>query len=483
MLFSEKYKIEKSWEKEWFDPILDSDTKLFIDPLLVFRTKIPEFSKSKEKIRKFFQFAFEEVARVRKKGINELEKVNSLLSFREPKELLLGYTSQGSAGRGIGEDFSKKIRDAIIEFIDYGLEDLAEYVGTFTLIVEGIGPDGISDLVANIIKDDLVEYTRRICLEENIETAQYLVNNLGYDYDLKMWRRERVSLPKNSIYPKNPVILVPKEILRANEAIELKDLEYYLARIPNKELRIEASRLFTTELDTNKIRNALDQDPITSKKVLKSYLESLENSENLSPYNFDFDPNLIYKFEIFLSRLKENLPKKETLQKDKDSLKQFVNDVIDQYKLVIENRESYWLLYNEDDQPKSEDACQRLFWAIAETMCLKNREVVINRESQTGRGPVDFRFSNGYPNKIIVELKHVKSPKIFPGLEKQLITYINAEGSDYGYYLVIKLKPQDTARFYRLKMRFDKLKEEDKRKIIIRDIDARIDNKVSASKL
>jgi len=482
MLFSDYYKIDKWWEKEWFNPILDWDTKLFIDPLLLFHTNIPEFIDSKEKIKKFFQYAFEKVAEIKGKGIERLEEINPILSFKEPREILLGYTLEGSSGRGIGPDFSRKIRDAIIDFIDYGLEDLAQYVGTFTLIVDGIGPDGISDMIANIIKEDLIKYTQRICKEEKIPIKTFLVNNIGCDIELCMWRRDKVDLPQNPLMPMIPVILVPKAFLRTNEIIDITDLEYYLARIDNEELRKQASRLFVKDLDTKKIRLALDQDPITAKKILISFLEYLEKGD-LKAYNFEFDSELIYKFELLLKNIKTTLPKKEISKKDKESLKEFVEEVINQYKKIIEKRENYWLLYNEDDKPKAENASQRLFWAIADTMCFMNGVVVVSRENQTGRGPVDFRFNKDYKNKIVVELKHVKSQDLFKGMSNQLLTYIISEESDYGYYVVIKLLPSDTARFYRLLMRFEKMDKKTKEKIIIKDIDARTDNKPSASRV
>jgi len=482
MIFSTHYKIKNSWEKDWFNPVLNSDTRLFIDPLLIFNTDIPEFSNSKEKIKRFFQHAFERVAKVRKKGIQELEKVNPLLSFKEPKEILLGYSSEGSSGRGLGPDFSRKIRDAIVDFLDYGIEDLAEYVGTFKLIVDGIGPDGISDMIANIIKDDLVRYTQRICKEEKITMNIYMVGNLGYDQELEMWRHEKVSLPSNGFNKRDPVILVPKAFLMANETIDLYDLEHYLINIDNEELRNQATKLFTKDLDTKKIKSALNEDPINAKKFIKSYLEFLEKIK-IEPYDFEFDPELLYKFELFTEKIKEGLPKKETNTKDKDSLKKFVEEVINQYKKVIEKRENYWLLYNDDNKPKAENASQRLFWAIADTMCTLNGEIIVIRENPTGRGPVDFKFNKGYNNKIVLEIKQVKSGLIFKGLENQLTTYIESDESDYGYYVVIKLLPSDTARFHRLTSRYEEMDKIKKEKIMIKDIDARIDNKPSGSKV
>ncbi len=43
MLFSELYSVIKSQDEIWFDPILDVDTKLFIDPFLLFSSSEEHF--------------------------------------------------------------------------------------------------------------------------------------------------------------------------------------------------------------------------------------------------------------------------------------------------------------------------------------------------------------------------------------------------------------------------------------------------------
>lgn len=37
MYFSEYFDITRTSVDDWFDPILDSDTKLFVDPFLIFQ--------------------------------------------------------------------------------------------------------------------------------------------------------------------------------------------------------------------------------------------------------------------------------------------------------------------------------------------------------------------------------------------------------------------------------------------------------------
>jgi hypothetical protein len=54
-----------------------------------------------------------------------------------------------------------------------------------------------------------------------------------------------------------------------------------------------------------------------------------------------------------------------------------------------------------------------------------------------GRGPVDFKFSNGSRGKFLVELKLTSNNQLQHGFEAQLPIYMKAEGARRGVYLVI----------------------------------------------
>jgi hypothetical protein len=58
MNFSIEYNITMGVEDDWFDTILDRDTKLFIDPFLIFKSKNKFFVDSHKQIIDFFNDAF-----------------------------------------------------------------------------------------------------------------------------------------------------------------------------------------------------------------------------------------------------------------------------------------------------------------------------------------------------------------------------------------------------------------------------------------
>jgi hypothetical protein len=62
MLFSELFNIKKSSKDDRFDPILEVDTELFVDPFLIFDSKHPFFVDGHRKIISFFNKCFENAA-------------------------------------------------------------------------------------------------------------------------------------------------------------------------------------------------------------------------------------------------------------------------------------------------------------------------------------------------------------------------------------------------------------------------------------
>jgi hypothetical protein len=79
---------------------------------------------------------------------------------------------------------------------------------------------------------------------------------------------------------------------------------------------------------------------------------------------------------------------------------------------------------------------QKFFFAIAKAFCKANN-LDISPESNSGRGPVDFKFSRGFNEKVLVEIKLSKNSKLLNGYKKQIQEYSKAEKANYSFYLVI----------------------------------------------
>lgn len=59
MRFSKQFGIARSAEDDWFDPVINQDTPLYIDPYLVFDDPDPAWSGTYDDVVDFFETAAE----------------------------------------------------------------------------------------------------------------------------------------------------------------------------------------------------------------------------------------------------------------------------------------------------------------------------------------------------------------------------------------------------------------------------------------
>ncbi len=427
--FSDSYKIEFQVYDALgaLDPILGIDTRLFIDPLLVKNTKIPEFESAASKIEKYFESILTLLNASQKE--NDIFWNQAFKSFKssEINGLSIGYGKDNDGGGGIGKIKKLEILRNLKQILDAGTDDptIFELIGGFQ---DGIGPDLISDLISNILIDDLIAYTQRICSELNISLVEL---NFSKNYQPQ-------KLPKNILNDK-PIILVPKEFLRDLPiADSFMDIDWICKH--NDKLRrylnsvIEGSfKKITVKEQKGHIRKAIVDDPEFLKEILEAY-------RNQPPqyYNYFDDPKgETVWYEASKNYVKEyplslQLSKQPTI----DDIYGIVEKICEHFKVLIEDNQLCKLLYDKDGKRKPESAAQLLFFGIANAYCLANN-IDISPESDAGRGPVDFKFSNGANTKVLVEVKLTSNSKLKKGFESQLPIYQRAEKSQKGIYLVI----------------------------------------------
>jgi hypothetical protein len=69
--------------------------------------------------------------------------------------------------------------------------------------------------------------------------------------------------------------------------------------------------------------------------------------------------------------------------------------MLDEFRNYIENNRGWSLLWNDNGIAKSEEAAQLLFLGIVKHYCRANN-IDISPEVNIGRGPADFKISQGY---------------------------------------------------------------------------------------
>lgn len=427
--FSDSYKIDPiAFETTGaLDPILGLDTRLFIDPLLVKKSQIPEFKNATQKIETYFSNILRLLSASKKENDLFWNQAIQLFKSSEINGLSIGYSKNDEGGGGIGKIKKVEILKNLKEILDAGTNDptIFELIGGFQ---DGIGPDLISDLISNILIDELIEYTQRICNDLGIKLSQL---KFSKDYGA-------TDLPEN-LLSKKAIILVPKEFLRDLPiADSFMDIDWICKH--NQQLRgylnsvIEGSfKKISVKEQKGHIRSALVGDPKFLQKVLQAY-----KSAPIEFYDFDDDPKGEFIWYKTAKKFVEEHPLELKLKSSPslDEVFALVEKMCEHFKVLIEDNQLCKLLYDKNGKRKHESAAQLLFFGIANSYCTANN-IDITPESDAGRGPVDFKFSGGAHNKVLVEVKLTSNPNLSKGYKNQLPIYLKAEKSLKGIYLVI----------------------------------------------
>jgi hypothetical protein len=125
VLFSEHFRIAREDKDDWFDPILEDDTKVFVDPFLIFKEQLGFWADAHSRIMKHFNLCFRLIAEGHLNPASvHYRKAVDLLAFPEPRELCSGYTARGTGGAGSGPGLASLVAKLIADSIRRGIEDI-----------------------------------------------------------------------------------------------------------------------------------------------------------------------------------------------------------------------------------------------------------------------------------------------------------------------------------------------------------------------
>lgn len=424
-LFSQYFGISSDiLDREGFvDPILNCDTKLFIDPLLLSTSKFDLINKNGLAAIKHEYGKVIKLLRVsQSKGDKAWRDSYKYLSLDERAETGLGYGGSSTSGSSRSDEIKQKILSTAKEIINLG-EDDPEVISLMGLFEEGIGPDTISDMTTNFILPYLCELTEIFCQKYRIKVRKYI--RYG-----DRW------LPENPFSKKHhPVILVPKDIVRELPiAVDWSDVSRVVEEIDEIRTRVNALLAGIAHATVSDKKNALKEAALSSLDNFRAVFEALKGASN------NYDPNEdVLNFYAFRKIISEDPGKmlgfvQNPKVKSKQSLEIVVMDIIQNFKNMVENNNLWEMMWN-DNRPKRERAAQLLFFATAYAACKAN-DVDISPETNMGGGPVDFKFSTGYSNKLLVEVKLSKGT-VEHGYTKQLEIYKQASETDAGIFLIV----------------------------------------------
>ncbi|MDA5695221.1 hypothetical protein MMY88_12580 [Acinetobacter baumannii] len=193
---------------------------------------------------------------------------------------------------------------------------------------------------------------------------------------------------------------------------------------------------------TKKDKAEFKSSALQDKESFDDVLNLIKKLKDAQAYDFIQDPN----GDIFWLQILKNIANQYPLNlknfsngiQNREQLLNVVNEIIDQFKLLIEDNGLWKELWTEDGEPRKEKACQRLLFAVALSYCKANN-LDLSPEVDSGNGPVDFKISQGFNFKVIVEIKLSTNPNVIHGYEKQLEIYKTAEQSEEGIFILIDI--------------------------------------------
>lgn len=451
MKFSEVYKIARKENDSWFDPILNVDSNLFIDPFLMYSQSVEGFIDCHNEIISIFNKAFALIAKVAgNKKSNSWEKASSILLFPEPQEFCIGYARDNQTGSGTGRGFANLICEAICESIEAGLIEVSHFE-EISILREGIGADRISDITANILKHRFASYTNSICKKHGIPVREIRYDHGVFNEQYTRWMPFNTALPVNP-FTGVPVLLTPSCFLRDLPTISTETFWGYCRENENEQLRTDFNYDISRRVNKSDIIEFAKKRP----DIRQKFIVSIEK-QKADPYNLLKDKNGVIGWYEASQEYCAKLPLKIEFA-DEDEFKKVIEYVLSEFRNYIENNGGWKLLWNDDLNPKREEASQFLMQGIIKFWCKANN-IDISREVNIGRGPVDFKMSQGHEFRALLELKLAKNTKFWNGLNKQLPKYMEAENVSVGYFIAILKKEKDLNRAKKIQSMVDEVNQ------------------------
>lgn len=484
MRFSESAGITIGPGDDWFDPVLEQDSPLYIDPYLVFQDDDPQWAGSYERVVEFFATAAELVlASGGSQDTPAWRKATRLLLFPEPAEFALGVALGSPLGAGTGPEFAARIAE-VLQLVGQTRVPRLASIGGFALFCNGIGVDRISDILANVLKDRFISYTKSVLDRHAIGTELVDVKHAAWDATTGRWSDDNLELFPNPATG-GGVLLAPRRFLKDIPRIEPDEFWDWAsltgAAILRDDLNFDLSESLTQSEKVKRARAVALARP----DLALDYVESVEPRAT-DPYDVEGDPRgLVGWYEGGAEALSMVSPDSgsATPPAEPSGFARWVYELAKDFQFVVENTDAWRLLWDEGcSRHRPEKIAQALAGVMWRIRC-KTGNVDLSKETNVGRGPVDFKFSQGWERRALIEMKYIESSHFSSGAEKQLPQYLKSEEIAYGVYLAVGFKDADftRARLRAVEGTCATIGEQLGRKIELIIVDAR--PKRSASKL
>lgn len=245
----------------------EKDIPLFIDSTLISKCNSAFTISCNDMLQDFFSY----LIGLLKNNMNEKAKT-ICTKIGEVNETHLGLSKNKSRGKGIGQSGtldiflqlknSKAIECGVLE----NIEDLR-------IFIENIDRDKLSDLITNIIRIKLLEYTIEQCELNNIPLTKSVPS--GYYWNMKTHKWENLYVDR-LVVNNMPVLLVPKSIVSfCDTYTPSKYRQHFILNFLQKEnIENETSLVKIRKVSKEKYvtkKSIIEKEPIMDKKYILDF--------------------------------------------------------------------------------------------------------------------------------------------------------------------------------------------------------------------
>jgi hypothetical protein len=193
-------------------PALDSvdvdvrrDSALFVDPRALLLLPTPWGEESVSLVQSYFAAVLDAI------HAGDHTAARRLLSeLHEPNDTRLGLSAGRAQGHALGEELAARAFEALSRSEAVRSRLLSDLEDTI-LLIEGIGPDLISDIATNVIRQPLIHYTHDAAEDLGIALVSGVASGPMWDPGAGRWIADFVELP---VADGRRLLLVPKAIVR-----------------------------------------------------------------------------------------------------------------------------------------------------------------------------------------------------------------------------------------------------------------------------
>lgn len=266
MKISELFGLKKTQhELDFVDVDIDVDTPLFLDPYFIAKNNFPLAYEAHLSLKSYFNCL---LTALRENRITYAEELFSHLG--ESNEICLGFSQTKPQGKGMGPSDASKIFKSLKESpaLQTGImEDIED----FRIFVDNVDKDKMSDMTANIIKKQLIDYTHAQCTLWGIKLTPSVPSGFYWDRFSNAWENNYTEM---LIVNERKIILVPKRLVSfSTEYTPQKYMQHFVLNfLQNEELRLNGPLVqrrknknrtpYVTKrsiLEQLKIKNTLDK--------------------------------------------------------------------------------------------------------------------------------------------------------------------------------------------------------------------------------